>query len=223
MEISNIIHHYKDKCELVLDVACGTGSLATELAKLGYEVIGVDPSPEMLAQAQAKNAGLQPPVLYLCQPAEGLNLYGTVDVALCTLDSINHLARPAQLQKALERIALFLEPGGLFLFDANTLYKHQKILADQVYVQETENLLCLWRNQLRPDGCTVDIMLDFFQEMPDGSYNRTTQQLSERAYSTGELEDMLTRAGLRLLQVTDEDGTPPRPDSQRLFYIAIKD
>ena len=115
-----LLAKYHPKRELVLDLCCGTGILATELAQRGFEVIGVDASPEMLMQASEKNLALSQPVLYLCQPLEQLDLYGTVDLAVCTLDSLNHLSGSRALQKALHRLQFFVEPGGLFLFDVNT-------------------------------------------------------------------------------------------------------
>ena len=67
----------------VLDLACGTGSLTWELALRGYELIGVDQSPEMLAEAAEKNRGVSPiEPIFLCQPMEKLDLYGTIDACV---------------------------------------------------------------------------------------------------------------------------------------------
>lgn len=130
-----LLAQYHPKRELALDLCCGTGTLATELARRGFEVIGVDASPEMLMQAAEKNMALEQPVLYLCQPLERLDLYGTVDLAVCTLDSLNHLPGKKALQKALHRLQFFVEPGGLFLFDVNTPYKHREVLGNNCFVR----------------------------------------------------------------------------------------
>ena len=110
----------------VLDLACGTGSLTRELALRGYEMIGVDRSPEMLSEAAEKNrdAGEVPPI-FLCQSMDKLDLYGTIDACVCCLDSVNYVTDPKQLRKAFQRVYLFLMPGGLFLFDINTPSKLQ--------------------------------------------------------------------------------------------------
>ena len=123
--LKRLAERHGGRFRLVLDLACGTGSLAVELARLGAEVIAVDGSGEMLAQAMNKSAGLTPPVLYLCQGMEELDLYGTVDTTLCTLDSLNHLPDREALRRVFHRVWLFTEPGGLFLFDMNTPYKHR--------------------------------------------------------------------------------------------------
>ena len=74
----------------VLDLACGTGSLTRELAQRGYEMIGVDLSPEMLAEAAEKNQDVDGiPPIFLCQSMDKLDLYGTIDACVCCLDSGN--------------------------------------------------------------------------------------------------------------------------------------
>lgn len=101
----------------VLDLACGTGSLTRELAQRGYEMIGVDLSPEMLAEAAEKNQDVDGiPPIFLCQSMDKLDLYGTIDACVCCLDSVNYVTDPKKLQKAFERVYLFLMPGrGVFV------------------------------------------------------------------------------------------------------------
>jgi 2-polyprenyl-3-methyl-5-hydroxy-6-metoxy-1,4-benzoquinol methylase len=113
----NLIKTYqspKSSGNLLLDLACGTGSLSVELSRLGYDVIGVDASPEMLSQAMAKNSGQDRQILYLCQEMPQLDLYGTIDVAVCALDSLNHLTELRDLRRTIERVSLFLNPEGCF-------------------------------------------------------------------------------------------------------------
>lgn len=208
---------------LVLDLACGTGSLAAELSRLGAEVIAVDASPDMLAQAAAKNEGLSNPVLYLCQEMENLDLYGTVEAAFCTLDSLNHLPDAAAVGRVLERLRLFIEPGGLFLFDMNTPYKHEKVLAGSAFVRETEEVFCVWQNSLAPDGA-LDICLDLFERHGDGSYTRFSEEIRERAYPEEEMEALLEAHGFRLLdRFGDYTRTAPGAQEQRILYIAQRE
>ena len=114
-------------------------------------------------QAAEKNMALEQPVLYLCQPLERLDLYGTVDLAVCTLDSLNHLPGKKALQKALHRLQFFVEPGGLFLFDVNTPYKHREVLGNNCFVRESEALFCVWQNEYTPEEHKVEIQMDFFR------------------------------------------------------------
>ena len=123
----------------VLDLACGTGSLTKELAERGYEMIGVDRSEEMLAQAveKCRGAGEIAP-MFLHQSMERLDLYGTIDACVCCLDSVNYVTRPKTLAKAFQRVHTFLMPGGLFLFDINTPEKLRS-LDGQVFLDESED------------------------------------------------------------------------------------
>lgn len=206
---------------LLLDLACGTGGFTFEFQKQGIDVIGVDPSEEMLAIAREKAAqnGLSP--LFLCQAGQTLDLYGTVDGAVCCLDSLNHIVDKAELKETLHRVSLFLEKDKLFIFDVNTVYKHKEILADNSFVRETEDMFLVWQNNTDEDGLT-DIYLDFFIKDGDG-YIRESEDFSERAYSDDELRKMLKNAGLEVLAVYgDMTDCSPTDDSQRNIYVTRK-
>ena len=216
-----LIQRYAPPGKLLLDLACGTGSLSLALSKLGYDVIGVDGSYEMLSVAMGKKG--EEPVLFLCQDMDKLDLYGTVDVTVSALDSLNHITQPEQLQAVFDRVSLFTNPGGLFLFDMNTPFKHQEILADNAFVYDLDQLYCVWQNDLDEDGKNVTIHLDFFVPEEDGRYSRWEEEIQERAYTQEEVRGCVERAGLELLEVFHEDSQEsPRPDSQRLVYLARK-
>ncbi|MDE5792490.1 MAG: class I SAM-dependent methyltransferase, partial [Oscillospiraceae bacterium] len=123
---------------LLLDLACGSGSLSEELAKLGYDVIGVDNSPAMLNQAMQKKLESNLEIQYLCQDMRELDMFGTIDITVCMLDSLNHLDSLEDIQKVFQKVSLFAQPKGLFIFDMNTLYKHHEILNNQVFLYDTD-------------------------------------------------------------------------------------
>lgn len=207
----------------VLDLACGTGSLSLALAGRGYEVIGVDLSPEMLSAAMEKTTSVGRNVLYLCQDMARLDLYGTVDMAVCAMDSLNHLDSQEKLKQTFERVGLFLAPGGLFLFDMNTPYKHQFLLGDQSYVYETEDVFCVWQNEYHPKNHRVDIQLDFFVPGPGETYTRDSENFTERAYSQRNIEKWLGEAGFAVLGVFGEElFSLPKKDEARWLFAARK-
>ena len=211
--------------EIVLDLACGTGAMTRRLAQKGYDLIGVDASEEMLMQARERAAGLNPPPLFLQQEMEELDLYGTVGACVCCLDSVNYLTELDQLQRAFDRVALFLEPGGLFLFDVNTPYKHREILGNHTFVYDTDEVYCVWQNTALPDD-TVQMDLDFFfpDEAQEDVYVREREQITERAYAAAQWEEMLRNAGFRIL--TRYDGyteNPPSAHSERIVYAVQKE
>lgn len=222
--LKSLAEQYGGRFRLVLDLACGTGSLAVELARLGAEVIGVDGSQEMLAQAMNKSFGLAPPILYLCQDMEELDLYGTVDTTLCTLDSLNHLPGKEALRRTLHRVWLFTEPGGLFLFDMNTPEKHIRRLNGSTYLRETEEVCCIWQNTLDPQDNSVGIELDFFVGEGGERYRRYSESFREYAYPKEEIQALLEAEGFRLLGLRGDytDG-PPSPEEERIIYIARRE
>ena len=134
---------------LTLDLACGTGTMTMLLKEKGIDVYGVDGSYDMLTVAQQKTMEKGLNILYLCQRMESLDLYGTIDTCICTLDSLNHIVDEKVFTKAIERVSLFMNKGGYFLFDLNTLYKHRKVLANNSFVFETDEVFLAWQNTLQ--------------------------------------------------------------------------
>ena len=209
----------------VLDLACGTGSLTLELARRGYEMIGVDLSPEMLTQAAEKNRGAAPiEPIFLCQPMERLDLYGTIDACVCCLDSVNYVTDPKKLERAFGRVHLFLMPGGLFLFDVNTPEK-LAALDGQVFLDETEDAYCVWRAEFSRRGGICSYYMDIFQLDEDsGQWARSEELHRERAYTVEQLTEMLHQAGFRDVRTYgDRKLRAPAPGEQRIFFAARKD
>lgn len=218
--LADLALRYGKKPGLVLDLACGTGSLAVEFARMGMEVIAVDGSPEMLMQGAAKNVGIEKPVFFLCQPMQELDLYGTVEVAFCTLDSLNHLPNLETVDRVFGRLQYFVESGGLFLFDMNTPYKHQVVLGSNVFVYETPDVCCVWKNDYL-GGNTVRIDLDFFVRIEKEIYSREQESFCERAYSVAEITALLEKNHFRLLKIYgDYNLSEPSDTEQRIVYIA---
>lgn len=208
---------------LLLDLACGTGRLSCEMAKLGYEVIGVDASGDMLSVAQNNAAEAGVDILFLCQQMQTLDLFGTVRGTICTLDSINHLTDPEDVKKTFAGVSLFTEPGGLFVFDVNTPCKHREVLANNTFVYDTGEVYCVWQNTLDPQTDTVTIDLDFFEQDEDGAYWRAQESFCERAYSAESLTNWLTEAGFENITIYEElTEREPKPDAQRWFFTARK-
>lgn len=214
--ISTVLNKHKPGCTLVVDLACGTGTLSLALAEMGFDMIAVDGSYEMLSVASMKeNTG----VMFLCQQLDELDLYGTVDAMICTLDSVNHITDEQTLREVFRRVALFLEPDGVFLFDANTEYKHRCVLGDNAFVYDLDEVYCVWQNHLQEDG-SVEISLDFFEPDGDGAYWRSSESFVERVYSRSQLSDMLDSARLVIAEEYDDyTDSSPSPECQRVVYV----
>ena len=205
----------------VLDLACGTGTMTWILTGRGYELIGVDASEEMLAAAMGKSGsveGIAP--IFLHQSMPKLDLYGTVDAAICCLDSLNYLTDPKDVQRTLARLHLFVAPGGVLIFDINTVEK-LSALDGQVFLDETEDTYCVWRPEFRRGICTY--YMDLFQLQSDGSWVREFEMHRERAYTVEELTAWLEEAGFGEIR-TYGDGKLRRPaeGEQRIYFSCIR-
>ncbi len=212
--LTELFERYDRRPTLLLDLACGTGQLTERFAKSGVEVIGVDPSEQMLSVAQSRC----PNELLLCQRAEELDLYGTVDGAVCCLDSLNHITDYVDFCRALERTALFLEKDRLFIFDVNTPFKHTAVLAGNTFVKEYDGLFCVWQNTAG-EGLLNRAELDFF-ERSGGVWRRSHEAVTERAYTREQIESALCAAGLEIAAVFDDlSELPPSAECQRELYV----
>ena len=204
----------------VLDLACGTGSLTRVLALRGYEMIGVDRSEEMLAQAAEKGRDLPVPPLLLHQSMERLDLYDTVDACVCCLDSVNYVTNPRTLAKAFQRVHLFLNPGGPFLFDINTPSKLQA-MDGQVFLDETQDLYCVWRAEYATRRRICTYYMDIFRQTEGDLWLRGTEIHQEYAYEPEALEDLLRAAGFTdIRQYGDRKMRRPSPGEARIFFSA---
>lgn len=206
---------------LLLDLACGTGTLSSLFAERGYSVIGVDLSEEMLSIAQQKLAEKPQDILYLCQDMRSLDLYGTIDCCVCALDSLNHLTSEDDLLKAFKNVSLFLNDSGLFLFDLNTVYKHKSVLSGNSFVYDLPSVYCVWQNGNVTQNNTVKINLDFFIQGEDGLYERFCECFSERAYEREKVAELLEKADFDIVNIYDElSRSAPTDKSERVVYIA---
>ena len=119
----------------VLDLACGTGTIACLLAAKGYAVTATDLSEEMLTQAMSKAAALEQPPLFVQQSMPRLRLPEPVDAVVSTLDSLNYLTREKDIRETFRRVFRALKPGGSFFFDVNTPYKLRR-MDGQLYTRK---------------------------------------------------------------------------------------
>lgn len=206
---------------LVCDLGCGTAAVSVELARTGYDLIGIDESVPMLEKARRNAADKGCDMLFLHQDIRDFELFGTVDVFISLLDTVNHLTRKADFVRMLSRFRNFLSPGGLFIFDAATPRHLEETLGDRFFYTVEEDYALLWENRFskRTKISTSDITL--FREETDGLYRRFDERIRERVYTDVEIREMLEGAGLTLLRQCGEL-TPdaPGPEEERIFYVA---
>ena len=206
--------------KIVADLGCGTGELTLRLSDSGYDMIAIDASPDMLSVLQSKLPEHKgPQILLVCQDLTELDLYGSLHAAVCTFDTLNHIGPFCEMQKVIERVALFLEPGGIFIFDVNTVYKHTDILANETFVLEDDEAVCVWQNSHEPTEMRTKISLHI---------TAGEEKLEETFYEYYCTQQQLTQAcagcGLQVQSVLDGDTfSAPTPKTQRLIFVAKKE
>ena len=225
----------KDPPSLLLDLACGTGNMTLELAKRGYDMIGVDGSEDMLSEAYLRK-GEQENILYLQQDMRTFELYGTVGAVTCCLDSLNYLLTEDDLRQCFACVHNYLDPNGLFIFDMNTPFKFRNVYGNNAYILEDELIyeplyegeeeervpfLCAWQNTFSSESGICDFDLSLFEEMPDGSYRRSDEHQQERCYEWDTVKTALEECGFTILgNYADYDFSPVTDTTERWYICA---
>lgn len=212
------------KPELVLDLGCGTGRMTLELAKRGYDMTGVDNSPEMLdiAREAAVSEGVSDKMLWLQQDMREFELYGTVDLTVSCLDCINHLTSPKDLDKCFKLVHNYLIPDGLFVFDVNGKFKFESVYADRAYAMEEDGKVCLWQNCYNAKTKLCDFYITVFDECDDGRYERYDDVQRERMYTLSVLKKHLASAGFEVLGAYSDFAFTEATDSDERIYLVAK-
>ena len=221
--IEKLLHRSRVSVHTMLDLACGTGTMTAIFTRRGYEMIAVDGSEEMLYAAREKAADLEGvPPLFLHQQMPKLDLYGTVEAAICCLDSINYLTNPKDVQRTFQRLKLFIQPGGVLVFDINSVHKLRN-LDGQVFLDETDDVYCVWRTEYEKRSKICSYFMDIFKLQEDGSWSRDFEEHRQRAYEVEELKLWLMDAGFTNIRTYgDCRMSSPKEHEERIYFSAIR-
>ncbi|MBO5098563.1 MAG: class I SAM-dependent methyltransferase [Clostridia bacterium] len=216
--IEGQFHKHNLNAELVLELACGTGSLTKLLSQKGYDVIGLDASSDMLEVAREKC----PDTLFINQDMTEFELYGTVDAIICCLDSVNYITDKRKLLKMFKLVNNYLNHGGLFIFDINSEYKLRNIIGNNCFVRNEEDIFYSWENELEKDR--VNFYLTFFTKNKEGTFERFDEMHTERIYKESDMKELLKKANLiHTDTVYDFKSIKKSKKSERIFFVAMKE
>lgn len=212
-----IFKKYNISPSLIADLGCGTGTMAGIMSREGYDVIGIDASPEMLSIAKQKHGD----ILFLNQTLTEFELYGTVDAAYSSLDCINYLTEDGELSKLFALVKNYLNPGGIYIFDISSYHKLSKVLGNNTFVFEDKNIFYTWENYFEDN--ILEMTLTFFKKSGE-LYERFEEEQIQRAYKTDEICSIAEAAGLSVLGVFDNlSFADVKNDSERVFFVLRKD
>ena len=207
------------KSRTAVDLACGTGSVSVLLAEKGLQVTAVDMSEEMLCQASRKAMEAGKYIQFSCQSLQQMCLPRAVDLAVCALDGLDYILDPADCKEAIRRTYKALNPGGIFIFDVNTPEK-LRAMDSQVFVDEDDDVFCLWRGEFDEETNICSYGMDLFQREGD-KWVRSFEEHKEYAYSIEQLTSYLKAAGFTHIRVyADGRLEAPGEGEQRIYFSA---
>ncbi|HLK14596.1 MAG TPA: class I SAM-dependent methyltransferase [Fimbriimonadaceae bacterium] len=202
----------------LLDVCCGTGTVAEMLVDEGFEVSGFDISSPMIERARAKAKRRKLGIEYWVSDAAELQLNREFDAAYSFFDSLNNITEPSRLESALVRVGEHLPAGGSFIFDMNTAYSFEARMFDQQNLSRRAKLRYKWVGEWDADRRIITVSMRFWRD--DQEFEEIHRQ---RAYDEPEVRAMLERAGFRDIRTYHSYTLdPPRRTTDRIHYTAIR-
>jgi len=218
--VVGVLERYGTSTKSLVDVACGTGEFALTIAGRGLQVTGVDQSPEMLAIARrsAEEKGIA--VTFIEQDMRRLSLPAPVDAATCLYDSLNYLVDDADFGQTLAAVAGAVRPGGLFLFDMNTIKGLATRWGNRVWlVQDIEDALEVDQSEFDYDTGIATLRVNAFLRRERELYERVRETHRERGYPVPAIEAALGAAGFDILgRWSSPEFAPVDPETGRVFY-----
>lgn len=208
----------------ILDLGCGTGTLTELLAAKGYDMIGIDNAQEMLQVALEKRRKSGHDILYLLQDMREIELYGTVGAVISVCDSINYLLDEEDVLTTFRLVDNYLYPGGLFIFDFNTVYKYEAVIGDTTIAENREDCSFIWENYYHPEEEINEYDLTIFvKNDSEGveSFRRFRETHYQRGYSLEQMKALVEKAGMAFITAIDADTHGEATmESERIYIVA---
>lgn len=223
--ISKPGNHSEDALEsernLVLDLGCGTGSLTERMAAQGFDMIGVDNSEDMLRIAMEKRDRAGHETLYLLQDMRELELFSTVGTVISVCDSLNYLLTEEDLLTTFQLVNNYLYPGGLFIFDFNTVYKYETVIGDTTIAESREECSFIWDNYYHGEEQINEYDLTLFVQEEGDHYRRFQETHYQRGYTLEQMRLLVEKAGLAFVMALDADTHEEvTMQSERIYIVA---
>ena len=208
---------------LVVELGCGTGSFTQILKKKGYDMIGIDMSPDMLNVARNKAASEGLDIMYLEQDMRELDLYCTAGTIVSVCDSVNYVLEDDEILETFRLVNNFLFPGGVFIFDFNTLHKYRDVIGDATIAENRDDCSFIWDNYFHDEENINEYDLTIFVRCHEGKelFQRFTETHYQRGYTLEEMKMLVERSGMVFVTAIDADThEEPSEDSERIYIVA---
>lgn len=209
----------------VLDLGCGTGEITTRLAKLGYDMIGVDYSSEMLALAEQKALSQQLSIQWIKQDIRELEGFSQFDAAISYCDVINYITELKDVERVFQRVAQCLKPQGLFIFDVHACEYVSNKLIGHTFADIDEEVVYIWQCFAGDEPYEMYHDMTFFTKAADGKYLRFSEHHHQRTYPVKIYVNLLEKAGFQNIRISADFNVKNHhihEDSERIFFFAEK-
>ena len=213
----------------LLDVGCGTGKSFLPMLERGYEVVGCDISPAMVALAREKLASEDEESVFVADMRR-LPEIGPFDLLTCLDDAVNYLLSPADLRRTMRSFARVLAPGGIAVFDVNTLSTYRTTFAEDFLI-ESGGTVFHWHGEAAADvepGQVCTASIEVLSDPSGGGEAPVRSRHVQRHYPRPEVEAACRLAGLDVAAVHGHiEGGRLAPDADeslhpKLIYVARK-
>lgn len=205
----------------VLDLACGTGNISLKLARLGYEVSGIDGSAAMVEVAQKKAGAEGLRVRFSQGDFRTFTVEEPVELVISLYDSLNYLLKEEELTRTFRRVEGALASGGYFIFDMNTLKRIQDIEEGNSMV-EGDDYYLFWNDRVEREGPYWHVRLTIFVDQPDGSLYREDEVHTETSYPISRITALLRETGFAVEGIYDEYSMEPGSEESGRIIVAAR-
>ena len=221
--VSRLLGRHPAHGKTLLDLACGTGTMAVAQAQAGWRVYGVDGSPEMLAQARMKAGDDDLALFWSCQDVRHFVLPEQVNLTACLYDSLNYMLTNDDVLAVFRQVYEASLPGGLFLFDMNTAWAFSALWDGETYFTTSDDLSVVLKSDYDATRQRTSVEVTCFQRVGD-LYHKIVERHVEQAYPREQIATLLTDAGFRVEAHYDcftfDESTP---SSLRIMFVARRD
>jgi len=185
----------------ILDIACGEGTFAVAMAKLGYDMTGIDQSPPMidLARSRALSEGVD--TAFKVEDMRWMPFKSEFDLVTCFFDSLNYLLTVSDLHQAFVSAYQALRPGGIYIFDMNTVYGLAvDWMRQQTYIHnETHDFIELHRQYFDYENLIATMSVTVFKKQGE-TWQRFDEDHQERGYPIADIHFLLEKTGFQILE-----------------------
>lgn len=225
-KLPDILGKLRARPSKVLDLACGEGTFALEIAQLGYNTVGIDMSKEMIeiARGNAKDKK-EVDVKFLQQDMRELSLDETFGLATSWFDSMNYLLNRSDFRKTLGNVYDSLVGGGYFVFDINTIHALSVQWQEHdCYIQRDDSSVFeIHRTGYDKSERIARLTITFFINQEDG-WKKNEEVHLEKGYELDEIKEMARDTGFTVSTIWSdlEEFAPPEEDSGRVWFALKK-